>query len=138
MCVCLCVCVCLSVCVCVCVCLSGWLFVCLAGCLFVVVCRSTLKPSHLNVIFQLKEYEGHVEAKDIKIKELETVLETSRESETQLSDLVQSLRARVHELEEQVGSIQTVSNRGEYTISTLQKDLQEANDKIVQLETRIR
>lgn len=79
-----------------------------------------------------------MEAKDIKIKELQCALDTGTENESHLSDLVQKLRDRVRDLEDQLGSYTSVSNRGEYTISTLQQELRMANDKVVELETRLR
>ncbi|XP_070180437.1 coiled-coil domain-containing protein 170-like isoform X2 [Littorina saxatilis] len=91
-----------------------------------------------RVTQQMKDYESQLEVKDIKIQELHNVLEMNRENENRLSDLVQSLRERVRDLEDQMGSVHTVSNRGEYTISALQQELRESNDKVVELEARLR
>nr|KAG5702124.1 hypothetical protein BaRGS_010390 [Batillaria attramentaria] len=86
----------------------------------------------------MKDMEYQLEGKEVKIRELQSLLETTRENESRLSDAVQTLRDRVRELEDQLGSYQTVSDRGEYTISSMQSELREANDKIVQLEARLR
>lgn len=87
---------------------------------------------------QVKDYEVQMEVKDIKIKELQNLVETVRENEARLSDIIQSLRDKVRDLEDQLGSYTSVSNRGEYTISALQQELRNANDKIVDLEARLR
>ncbi|XP_076442383.1 coiled-coil domain-containing protein 170-like [Babylonia areolata] len=99
---------------------------------------AALQVRNEHITQQLKECEGQVEEKEVKVKELETLLETKRENEARFTELIQSLRERISELEGQVGSYETVSNRGEYTISTLQKDLRESNDKVVGLEARLR
>ena len=88
-------------------------------------------------MFQLKDSETALEVKEIKIRELENLLETGRENEARLSDIVQTLRDRVRDLEDKLGSYTTVSNRGEYTISTLQQELRVANDKVLELEGRL-
>ena len=92
----------------------------------------------ISYCLQLKEYEAKFEAKEIKIRELQNILDSNRENEARLSDVIQSLRDRVRELEDQLGSYHTVSNRGEFTISTLQRELRDANDKVVELEGRLR
>ena len=89
-------------------------------------------------MLQLKEYELQFEGREIKIRELESLLETNRENEARLADHVQSLQNRVRELEDQLGSFHAVSNRGEYTITALQGELRDANDKVVELESRLR
>ncbi|XP_025105886.1 coiled-coil domain-containing protein 170-like [Pomacea canaliculata] len=87
---------------------------------------------------QLKDTEIQLEAKEIKVKELHNLLEVSRDNESRLSDIIQTLRDRVRELEDHVGSYEAVSNRGEYTVTALQRELREASDKIMHLEGRLR
>ena len=94
--------------------------------------------SWIILLLQLKEYEAQFEAKEIKIKELKNLLDSTRENESRLSDVIQSLRDRVRELEDQLGSYHTVSNRGEFTITSLQRELRDANDKVVELEGHLR
>lgn len=89
-------------------------------------------------MLQLKEAEIAIESREVKIRELQTLLETSRDNESRLSDVVQTMRTRVRELEDQLASYQTVSDRGEYTISSMQQELRESNDKVVELEARLR
>lgn len=104
--------------------------------------RKTVPVHHVQALsthcLQLKECEAELETKDVKVKELETLLESKRENESRLTELIQSLRERIGELEGQVGSYETVSTRGEYTISTLQKDLRDSNQRVVQVETHLR
>lgn len=72
------------------------------------------------------------------MKELHNLLEVSRDNESRLSDIIQTLRDRVKELEDHVGSYEAVSNRGEYTVTALQRELREASDKVMHLEGRLR
>ncbi|KAL8608648.1 hypothetical protein ACOMHN_002877 [Nucella lapillus] len=99
---------------------------------------AALQVRNESISQQLKECEAEAEAKEVKVRELESLLETKRENEARFTELIQSLRERTSELEGQLGSYETVSNRGEYTISTLQKDLRASNDKVVELEVRIK
>lgn len=99
---------------------------------------ASLQVKYDRLHIQLKETERQLEEKEIKIKELQNIWETHRENETRLSDLVQSQRDRVRELEDKLASYQTVSDRGEFTISSLQQELRESNDKVLELEARLR
>lgn len=79
-----------------------------------------------------------MEAKDIKIKELQNLLDANRDSEARLSNMVTSLREKLGEYESRAGSFETVANRGEFTISALQRENRELSDKVVELEQRLR
>ncbi|XP_046545107.1 coiled-coil domain-containing protein 170-like [Haliotis rubra] len=87
---------------------------------------------------QLREAESELELKSIKVKELQHLLETNRENEAKLTALVQSLRDRVRELEDKAGSIETVAGRSEFAIGTLQRENRDSQDRILELEGRLR
>ena len=79
-----------------------------------------------------------MQAKDIKVNELQLLLDASRDQESRLTEMVASLREKLGEFESKAGSFETVANRGEFTISTLQHDNRLLNDKIIELEQRLR
>ncbi|XP_005089149.1 coiled-coil domain-containing protein 170 [Aplysia californica] len=87
---------------------------------------------------RIRELSVELEAKDVRIRELELRVENNRETEGRLSEMVASLREKLSDFESRADSYETVANRGEYTISTLQRENREANEKIVELEQRLR
>ncbi|XP_013067200.2 coiled-coil domain-containing protein 170-like [Biomphalaria glabrata] len=87
---------------------------------------------------QIADFQREMESRDIKIKELQHLLDSSRETENRLGSMVASLRDKLAEYESRAGSYETVANRGEFTISTLQRENRELSDKIVDLEQRLR
>ncbi|KAK3799203.1 hypothetical protein RRG08_054331 [Elysia crispata] len=86
---------------------------------------------------QLRELQNEMQAKDIKVNELQLLLDASRDQESRLTEMVASLREKLGEFESKAGSFETVANRGEFTISTLQRDNRLLNDKIIELEQRL-
>ncbi|XP_055957279.1 polyamine-modulated factor 1-binding protein 1-like [Patella vulgata] len=99
---------------------------------------STLKVKNENLQSQLRDTEHILEAKDIKIRELQSLLETNRENELRLTEIVNDLREQLHDLQNKTGSIESVAGRSEYTVAALQEENREKNDRIVQLEARLR
>ncbi|XP_013406676.1 coiled-coil domain-containing protein 170 [Lingula anatina] len=95
-----------------------------------------VKVEHLQA--QNKDLQIQVESKDDKIKEIRKEVEKYKENDARLSSLVQSLRDRLHEAESQSGSLEAAAGRCEVTISSLQKENREAQDRIVELESRLR
>ncbi|KAK6183719.1 hypothetical protein SNE40_011145 [Patella caerulea] len=87
---------------------------------------------------RLRDTEHILEAKDIKIRELQSLLETNRENELRLTEIVNDLREQLHDLQNKTGSIESVAGRSEYTVAALQEENREKNDRIVQLEARLR
>ncbi|CAL1527506.1 unnamed protein product [Lymnaea stagnalis] len=87
---------------------------------------------------QIHDLQGELETKDIKIKELQHLLDTTRGTETRLGNMVASLREKLGEYESRAGSYETVANRGEFTITALQQENRELSDKILELEQRLR
>ncbi|XP_059161028.1 coiled-coil domain-containing protein 170-like [Physella acuta] len=99
---------------------------------------AALQVKHERAQAQIRDLQVEMEAKDIKIKELQNLLDANRDSESRLSNMVTSLREKLGEYESRAGSFETVANRGEFTISALQRENRELSDKIVELEQRLR
>ncbi|XP_064602879.1 coiled-coil domain-containing protein 170-like isoform X2 [Liolophura sinensis] len=87
---------------------------------------------------QLREAQSDVESKESKIRELAAAAESARENEVRLSALTQTLRDRLTELESHAGSFETAKGRSEFTITSLQKEIRDNNERIADLETRLR
>lgn len=64
--------------------------------------------------------------------------ETSKENESKLTAMLESYRQQILELESKAGSYETVVGRSEFTVSELQRQIRDSNDKILELESRIR
>ncbi|KAL4237945.1 hypothetical protein ACF0H5_002655 [Mactra antiquata] len=85
-----------------------------------------------------RELENELEMRDVRIKEQQLQMETSRENETRLSTLIESLRSQVRELEGRAGAFESVAGRSEFTVAALQKENKASQERIVDLETRQR
>lgn len=88
--------------------------------------------------FQIRENEAQLESKEVKIRELKSLYETSKENESKLTAMLESYRQQILELESKAGSYETVMGRSEFTVSELQRQIRDGNDKILELESRIR
>lgn len=86
----------------------------------------------------MKNLEKDLDQKDIQIREMKTLYETSKENELRLTSLLESHKQQIIELESRTGSFQSAVGRSEFTVSTLQEQNRQNADKIVELETRIR
>ena len=64
--------------------------------------------------------------------------ETSRENEGRLQSLVESLRCQITDLEGRAGAFESVAGRSEFTVAALQKENKESQERIVELESRLR
>ncbi|KAL3873318.1 hypothetical protein ACJMK2_036450 [Sinanodonta woodiana] len=99
---------------------------------------ATVQVRNERLEVKVKELENLISEKDVKVKELNMMLETSKENECRLSNLVESLRGQISEIEGRAGAYQTVAGRSEYAVSALQKESKNAQEKIVDLESRLR
>ena len=79
-----------------------------------------------------------LDSREDKIRELKIHVETSRENEAKQIAMAQSLRQKVIEYEAQYGSLEGAANRSEHAINTLQRDNKEQQERILELESRIR
>lgn len=91
-----------------------------------------------KLIMQIRENEAQLESKEVKIRELKSLYETSKENESKLTAMLESYRQQILELESKAGSYETVMGRSEFTVSELQRQIRDGNDKILELESRIR
>ncbi|XP_062614112.1 coiled-coil domain-containing protein 170-like [Saccostrea cucullata] len=99
---------------------------------------AALQVKNDKLIIQIRDYEGQLEAKEIKIRELKSLYETSKENEAKLTKMLESHRQQIIELEGKAGSYETAVGRSEFTVVELQRQIREGNDKILDLESRIR
>ena len=87
---------------------------------------------------QIKELENEIEMRDVKIKEMALLTETSRDNETRLQTLIESMRGQITDLEGRAGAFESVAGRSEFTVAALQKESKAAQERIVELEARLR
>lgn len=69
---------------------------------------------------------------------MQVLLDTSKENEARLSSVVESHRQQIIELEGRSGSYESAVGRSEYTVAALQKQQEESQTKILELESRLR
>ena len=86
----------------------------------------------------MRELQVQVETREEKIRELKIHVETSRENEAKQVAMVHSMRQKLVEYEAQYGSIEGAANRSELAINTLQRDNKGQQERIIELESRIR
>lgn len=77
-------------------------------------------------------------AKDERINELKSEIENLRKEFEAVSHLSQQLKIRVRELESNVGSYDSIANKSSITIAALQKDANEKQEQIIELQSRLR
>ena len=82
--------------------------------------------------------ENELDIRDVKIKELKMMVETSHENEARLQGLVDSLRVQLKEIEGKAGAFESVAGRSEFTVAALQKENKSSQERIVELEARLR
>ncbi|XP_041353054.1 coiled-coil domain-containing protein 170-like [Gigantopelta aegis] len=87
---------------------------------------------------QLRDAENELEVKTVKIKELQAIMDSNRSNEMRLSELVQTLKDRVRELEDKAGSYESVAGRSELAVHSLQHDYRDQQERVQELETRLR
>lgn len=111
-----------------------------------------------NAFLQNRDLHSRLISKEKLIRELRDDLESSKENIARQAALVQvfkskslhmllllhklipfqSLRDRVRNAEDSSGTLETVTARGSITIQTLQKENREAQERILELEARVR
>lgn len=105
------------------------------------VCTGFLNK--LSVIFggitlQIRDLEVQLESKDEKIRELKLHVEAAREGEAKHAALVQSLRQKIVEYETTYGTLEGAANRSELAINTLQRENKNHQERILELESRVK
>ncbi|XP_060072809.1 coiled-coil domain-containing protein 170-like [Ylistrum balloti] len=99
---------------------------------------ATLQVKNEKLQAHITDLKTDLEAKEIKIKELKTLYDTSKENEHHLTTLLESHRQQIMELEGKAGSYETAVGRSEFTVSALQQQIREGQEKILELESRLR
>ena len=82
--------------------------------------------------------QAQLEVREDKIKELRVQLETFKESENRQNAVVNSLRQKIAEYEVQAGSIEGAATRSEVAIASLQAECSSYQNRILDLETRLK
>ncbi|CAF1686323.1 unnamed protein product [Rotaria magnacalcarata] len=95
-----------------------------------------LKVEGLN--HELRELSIKSSAKDERINELKHEIESLKKEHDLVVHANNQLRLRARELESNIGSYDSVANKSSLTISSLQKDIKEKQDQILELQSRIR
>lgn len=72
------------------------------------------------------------------MSELRQETESTKKDHELLLQINNQLRARIRELESNMNSYDTVTNKSSLTISSLQKDLKEKQDQLFDLQARVR
>ncbi|CAK8692866.1 unnamed protein product [Clavelina lepadiformis] len=91
-----------------------------------------------NLTFELRELQSKLELKDNFIHELRSKLKLMKEDNARQTALIQTLREHVHQAEHQSGTLEHITSKGSVTIQTLQRENREAQEKILDLEARLR
>lgn len=99
---------------------------------------AALQVKNEKLTNKLRELENEVEIRDVKIKEMKMMVETSHENESRLQSVVDSLRSQVADLEGRAGAFESVAGRSEFTVMALQKENKQSQERIVELESRQR
>ena len=86
----------------------------------------------------MRETQAQLDQRESKIRDLTLQLETARENDAKATALTASLRQRLVHLEAQAGSIEGAASRSEVAVSSLQTQLKESQDRILELESRLR
>nr|XP_054758190.1 coiled-coil domain-containing protein 170-like [Lytechinus pictus] len=87
---------------------------------------------------ELAEAQAKVAARELQLKEVNSQLEHQQSDAAQHLTIIQSLRDRIGELNNQSGVLEGAHARGEYTIEALQKESGVQAERILELESRIR
>ncbi|KAJ8308568.1 hypothetical protein KUTeg_013442 [Tegillarca granosa] len=99
---------------------------------------ATLQVKNEKLQVQVRELQTELDTREIRIKEMQVLLDTSKENEARLSALVESHRQQIIELEGRSGSYESAVGRSEFTVAALQKQQEESQTKILELESRLR
>ncbi|XP_066279979.1 coiled-coil domain-containing protein 170-like isoform X2 [Branchiostoma lanceolatum] len=87
---------------------------------------------------ELGETKNRCAIKDVQIRDLESEVQSYKEDNARQVALVQTLRNRIREMDDETGTLSVVKGRGEITIQALQKEVREYQDRVAELEGRLR
>lgn len=86
----------------------------------------------------MREAQAQLEVRDDKLRELRTQLECARETEAKMTGMVQGLRNRLVEYEAHTAGLEARTSRSDLVIEALQQENRQANDRVIELETKLR
>ncbi|XP_040206814.1 coiled-coil domain-containing protein 170 [Rana temporaria] len=87
---------------------------------------------------ELLDLRTKVSSKEMALQELKAEVENYRENNARQSAMITSLRARVHETEEETGLLATSKSRAELTIQAVFHENRELKDRIQEMESRLK
>ncbi|GAB1599965.1 coiled-coil domain-containing protein 170-like [Argonauta hians] len=99
---------------------------------------ASLQLKYDKLSSQMRDYEGQIDEKETKLKELQNQIDLDKTTENNLLKTIQNLKQSFQDLESRNIKFESVSSRAEIAISTFQKDNRELQDKILDLEGRLR
>ena len=86
----------------------------------------------------MRETRSQVEIREEKIRDLKLEVETERESNAKHMTLAQSLRQQLIRFEAEAGSLEGAASRSELAVHTLQTQNNDLQNRILELESRLR
>lgn len=99
---------------------------------------ASLQVKNEKLQVQVKECENALEEKEVRIRELQNQKENLRGTENTYFATIQSLKQTIQDLESKATQFESVAGRGEIAISTFQKENRAQQEKIIDLESRLR
>lgn len=82
--------------------------------------------------------QAQLDAREEKIRDMRLQVETSRESEAKQTAMFHSMRQKLVEYEAQYGSLEGAASRSELAINTLQREYSGAQERVIELESRLK
>ncbi|CAF0745813.1 unnamed protein product [Brachionus calyciflorus] len=91
-----------------------------------------------TVTTELSEYKVKLQAREERINELKREIDTLKSENGTMNSLIVTLRNRVREVETDINGFEQVASKSGITITTLQNDNKDLQQKLLELESRIR
>lgn len=87
---------------------------------------------------QLREAQVQLNFGEDKLKDMRRLLESSKENEAKQAAMLQTVRAKLLQYEAHQGSVEGAACRSEVTIQTLQRENKNYQERLLELESRLR
>ena len=94
--------------------------------------------TYLRCYLQLREVRAQVDIREEKIRDLKMEVETERESKAKHMAIASSLHKQLVQFQAETGSLEGAANRSELAVHSLQSQNNELQNRILELETRLR
>ncbi|CAF1598460.1 unnamed protein product, partial [Didymodactylos carnosus] len=99
---------------------------------------SQLQTRVESLTHELRECTIKLSGKDERINELRHEVESLKKEHDILNKSNNQFKIRIRELEQNVGSYESVTNKSSVTITALQNDIKEKQEQLLELQSRIR